>query len=108
MLKLTRRVVLAALASLLGAAAIAQPIPQNGGFWQSEVDKGNMPPVAERLPEIPKIVDLEQRGGQSHFFLPGSRPDFSASLCGLPQGGQSKGKIPYGFLCRCHEGTGGW
>ena len=62
MLKLTRRVVLAAMASLLGAAAFAQPIPQDGGFWQSEVDKGNMPPVAERLPEIPKIVDLEARG----------------------------------------------
>lgn len=62
MLKLTRRVVLAVAASVFGAAAFAQPIPQNGGFWQSEVDKGNMPPVAERLPEIPKIVDLEERG----------------------------------------------
>ena len=54
--------VLACWVSMLGVAALAQPVPQNGGFWQSEVDKGNMPPVAERLPDLPLIVDLAAKG----------------------------------------------
>ncbi|WP_247743754.1 ABC transporter substrate-binding protein [Shimia sp. R9_3] len=31
---------------------------QESGFWQSDVSAGNLPPVAERVPEAPKTVDL--------------------------------------------------
>lgn len=62
MLKRITGFVLACWVSMLGFAALAQPVPQNGGFWQSEVDKGNMPPVAERLPDLPLIVDLAAKG----------------------------------------------
>ncbi len=51
-----------AFASLLPAAAETVPPAQEGAFWKSEVDMGNLPPVQERLPAEPLIVDLAAKG----------------------------------------------
>jgi peptide/nickel transport system substrate-binding protein len=40
----------------------AQPALQETAFWQAEVDAGDMPPIAERIPAEPQIVDLEAKG----------------------------------------------
>ncbi|SCZ50487.1 ABC transporter substrate-binding protein [Epibacterium ulvae] len=42
--------------------AFADPIPQEGDFWRSEVNAGHLPPVSKRLPETPLIVDLAAKG----------------------------------------------
>ncbi len=34
---------------------------QESSFWQTEVSSGNLPPVAERVPEDPKVVDMALR-----------------------------------------------
>ncbi|MEY8801291.1 ABC transporter substrate-binding protein [Leisingera sp. XS_AS12] len=52
------------LAALCLAAlpALAQPPVQESAFWRAEVDAGHLPPVAERLPEVPLVVDLAAKG----------------------------------------------
>ena len=61
----TRRTLLlssAAAAGLLPLAGLALPPLQEGGFWLDEVTAGDLPPVAERIPDVPLVVDLEARG----------------------------------------------
>ena len=62
MRELTRRLCLTLAAAFLGTAAFATPTLKENSFWQSDVDNGNLPPVAERLPEMPLVVDLEAKG----------------------------------------------
>ncbi|HBS48742.1 MAG TPA: peptide ABC transporter substrate-binding protein [Rhodobacteraceae bacterium] len=50
-----------ATACLLALPAGAQPF-QESVFWGDEVRAGDLPPVTERLPETPLVVDLEARG----------------------------------------------
>ncbi|MEP2716061.1 ABC transporter substrate-binding protein [Pseudophaeobacter sp.] len=52
----------------LATACLLTPLPSLAGpsfvessFWQPEVEAGNMPPISERLPHVPLIVDLEAR-----------------------------------------------
>ncbi|GGH23674.1 peptide/nickel transport system substrate-binding protein [Cribrihabitans marinus] len=51
-----------ALAGVLPAAATGLPTLQEGDFWRQEVDAGDLPPIAERLPEDPLVVDLAAKG----------------------------------------------
>lgn len=51
-----------AIATALPAHVIAGPVLQEGAFWKAEVDSGDMPAVADRIPVNPFIVDLEARG----------------------------------------------
>lgn len=46
----------------LPASAQNQLVLQESSFWGQEVSSGAMPPVAERLPRDPLIVDLEAKG----------------------------------------------
>ncbi len=56
------RQTLCALA-LLASPLTAQPIAvQESTFWATEVNTGDMPPAAERIPAQPLIVDLEAKG----------------------------------------------
>jgi len=48
--------------ALVPVAALATPTLQESAFWQAEVDAGDLPPVAERVPEQPFIVDLARKG----------------------------------------------
>ncbi len=62
----TRRFATAALA-LLAVLAVppatqAAPTLQESPFWQAEVDAGDLPPVAERVPQQPFVVDLVGKG----------------------------------------------
>jgi peptide/nickel transport system substrate-binding protein len=41
---------------------VAQNSLQETAFWAEEVGNGDMPPVAERLPQTPLVVDLEAKG----------------------------------------------
>lgn len=43
-------------------AAAPLPTPQESGFWSEEVEAGDLPPVAERLPDQPLVVDLAAKG----------------------------------------------
>ncbi len=52
--------ILAAAFAVLGLSA-AQAEYQESAFWKSDVDAGSLPPVAERVPEAPKTVDLKLR-----------------------------------------------
>jgi peptide/nickel transport system substrate-binding protein len=56
------RTILFAVALLLPAMATAQPEPLESDFWRAEVESGDLPPVAERLPDLPLIVDLKAKG----------------------------------------------
>jgi len=40
----------------------ANPLPQEATFWAMEVQSGNLPPVTERLPDVPLVVDLAAKG----------------------------------------------
>ena len=56
---------LAALVSLVVSAPVparAAPELHETAFWQAEVDSGDLPPVAERVPSEPLIVDLAAKG----------------------------------------------
>ncbi|MDE4173135.1 ABC transporter substrate-binding protein [Phaeobacter sp. PT47_59] len=55
---------LALAVALLPFSALAEALPQlkESAFWQQEVDAGDLPPVAERIPETPLVVDLEAKG----------------------------------------------
>lgn len=71
MFKTTRPLILAAslaFACMLPATA-ETPSPQESAFWASEVDAGNMPPVQDRLPKEPLVVDLAAKGRE--FGTPG-------------------------------------
>lgn len=63
-----RRTFLRSLAALTGLALLpATPAPaardmQETTFWQARVAAGEMPPVSERIPREPLIVDLEAKG----------------------------------------------
>ncbi len=47
---------------LLALPLRAELVLQESGFWGAEVKKGDLPPVAERVPEDPLVVDLEAKG----------------------------------------------
>jgi peptide/nickel transport system substrate-binding protein len=49
------------IAAALPAQVFAGPTMQENAFWKAEVESGDLPPVAERIPDIPFIVDLEAR-----------------------------------------------
>ncbi|MBO9448723.1 ABC transporter substrate-binding protein [Tropicibacter sp. R16_0] len=50
------------IASLMPAGANPIPPLQESTFWQAEVDAGDLPPVNERIPDEPIIVDMEAKG----------------------------------------------
>lgn len=57
------RIVLVFLYIALAAPALAQvPVLQESTFWQSEVERGDMPPISVRLPAEPLVVDLAAKG----------------------------------------------
>jgi peptide/nickel transport system substrate-binding protein len=56
---------LALIAALFPFAALAGPDLQESRFWQDEVDSGSLPPVEERVPDVPLIVDMEAKGRMS-------------------------------------------
>ncbi|MGJ8555602.1 MAG: ABC transporter substrate-binding protein [Sulfitobacter geojensis] len=51
-----------ALLAVLAAPALAQTPLQETSFWAQEVAAGNLPPIGERLPDAPLVVDLEAKG----------------------------------------------
>ena len=53
--------ILAAAFAVLGLSVAQAADYQESTFWQSDVDAGSLPPVAERVPDAPKIVDLKLR-----------------------------------------------
>ncbi|WP_050603071.1 ABC transporter substrate-binding protein [Ruegeria sp. 6PALISEP08] len=65
MFKTTRPLILAAalaLSGMLPATAETLPTPQESAFWSTEVDAGNLPPIEERIPKEPLVVDLAAKG----------------------------------------------
>lgn len=50
------------LASVAGGAVLAAPELKETPYWTEKVAKGELPPVAERVPAEPLIVDLEAKG----------------------------------------------
>jgi peptide/nickel transport system substrate-binding protein len=71
MFKTTRPLILAAtLAFGWTLPALADvPVPQESSFWSAEVNAGDLPPVSERLPKDPLVVDLAAKGRE--FGTPG-------------------------------------
>ncbi|WP_424832742.1 ABC transporter substrate-binding protein [Ruegeria sp.] len=72
MFKTTRHLLLGSALALLGMLPATAEIPANlqeSAFWQSEVDSGDLPPAAERVPQDPLIVDLTAKGRE--FGEPG-------------------------------------
>ncbi|MDK3074767.1 ABC transporter substrate-binding protein [Sedimentitalea sp. JM2-8] len=59
-----RFLLIAAGAALAATAAFATQPPnlQESSFWAHEVERGDLPPIAERLPSEPLVVDLASRG----------------------------------------------
>ena len=52
-----------ALAVLLAAPLMADaPTVKESAFWSAEVERGELPPAAERVPNDPKIIDLTAKG----------------------------------------------
>lgn len=56
------RRLLAAFLLLIATPAFAELELQESTFWSMEVERGDLPPVHERVPETPLIVDLEAKG----------------------------------------------
>ena len=52
------------LVALTGTPALSGELPafQEGDFWRAEVERGDLPPVGERAPKMPLVVDLEAKG----------------------------------------------
>lgn len=50
------------LASVAGGAVLAAPQLKETPYWTERVSKGELPPVAERVPAEPLVVDLEAKG----------------------------------------------
>ena len=72
MFKTTRNLFLAtslAVSWMLPATAGNIPDLQESAFWKSEVENGNLPPVQDRIPQEPLIVDLSAKGRE--FGTPG-------------------------------------
>ena len=72
MFKTTRHLFLGPALALLGMLPAMAEIPANlqeSAFWKAEVDSGHLPPVAERVPQEPLIVDLAAKGRE--FGKPG-------------------------------------
>ena len=60
-----RKLLLALSASLVLAPIAAHsdgPVLQESSFWAQEVNSGNLPHVADRIPSEPLVVDLEAKG----------------------------------------------
>ena len=51
-----------ALVVCTAAQAQTPIVPQESSFWAQEVLSGNMPPVTQRMPSEPLVVDLEAKG----------------------------------------------
>ncbi|WP_171238939.1 ABC transporter substrate-binding protein [Ruegeria sp. HKCCA5763] len=65
MFKTTRPLILAAMLALTGmlpATAETLPTLQESAFWNAEVEAGNLPPIEERIPKEPLVVDLAAKG----------------------------------------------
>ena len=52
----------ACLAAVIALPAGATPVLQEDEFWRAEVERGDLPPVDERVPQDPLIVDLVTEG----------------------------------------------
>lgn len=70
MFKATKKLLTRASA-VLAASFLLLPLPGHAGpsfvesgFWKPEVDAGNLPPISERLPHTPLVVDLAAKGRQ--------------------------------------------
>ena len=50
------------LLMLWSTCAVAQPALEETSFWEMEVQRGDLPPIADRLPDTPLIVDLPAKG----------------------------------------------
>ncbi|EEE38064.1 oligopeptide ABC transporter, periplasmic oligopeptide-binding protein [Rhodobacteraceae bacterium KLH11] len=57
------------IAGLLPATAEIPANLQDNTFWEAEIEAGTLPPVAERIPQDPLIVDLAAKGRD--FGTPG-------------------------------------
>ena len=61
-----RRFILSAASACLAAVIVlpagATPVLQEDEFWRAEVERGDLPPVDERVPQDPMIVDLVAEG----------------------------------------------
>ena len=60
-----RRLIAPLLAALMALPASAQPLPPQlteTSFWETEVLKGDLPPIELRLPDEPLVVDLPAKG----------------------------------------------
>ena len=53
----------------LASPLVAQDPLRETQFWAEEVRNGDLPPITERLPETPLVVDLEAKGRS--FGIPG-------------------------------------
>ena len=62
MFKTTRPLLAAAAFAAWALPSMAEIAPQESAFWSAEVQAGNLPPVTERLPDEPLIVDLAAKG----------------------------------------------
>lgn len=58
----TRTLISAAVLALMPVAVSAANTLQESTFWKQEVDSRNLPPIDERLPDVPLVVDLEAKG----------------------------------------------
>ncbi len=56
------KVFTATLALVWASSSLAAPTLQEGEFWKSEVSTGALPPVSERVPDEPLLVDLQSKG----------------------------------------------
>tara|TARA_R110002094_G_scaffold32859_2_gene45342 strand:+ start:150 stop:2063 length:1914 start_codon:yes stop_codon:yes gene_type:complete len=56
------RRLIAFLLVIIATPVVAELELQESSFWSLEVGRGDLPPVAERLPSTPLIVDLEAKG----------------------------------------------
>ena len=60
---ISRRTVLGLLASAFTPAGLARAgAPEDPPFFKALIDKGELPPLAERLPQVPRIVNLTATG----------------------------------------------
>lgn len=57
-----RSLVAGALALLACGSPVFAADWQESAFWRQEVDSGDLPPISERLPDPPLVVDLEAKG----------------------------------------------
>ncbi|MEO0863538.1 MAG: ABC transporter substrate-binding protein [Pseudomonadota bacterium] len=56
------RLIAVAMTCLLALPAVAQVTVQESEFWSAEVNKGDMDPAVDRIPDEPLIVDLKAKG----------------------------------------------